>query len=201
MQSKNMTKVANIGKGVEPTDKVFLQAKFDQLVEDYDHCVGTREFDIREELSGAEDVDDITLNNIRYETSKHLRSFLEAGFDANIIVKMLSCEDVWKHYDALKSHGAKQKTLKRKVLDYLILEFEYGKDEEILNNFITFYERGIGFTTLLSNISVGYGDNYQYDGRIASELEEKMTYERLLSEGVDEKTAKELAEKYQKYME
>lgn len=189
----------NIGKGVK--DRVFLQAKFDQLVDDYNQCVGTRKFDMCEELSGAEDVDDITLDNIRNETSKHLRSFLEAGFDANIIIKMLSCEDVWKHYNALKSHGAKQKILKRKVLDYLVFQFEYGKDDEILENFVAFYKRGIGFTTLLSNISVGYGNNWQYDGRIASKLEEKMTYERLLSEGVDEKTAKELAEKYQKYME
>ena len=196
-----MTTIVSNNIGKEVKDRVFLQAKFDQLVDDYNQCVGTREFDIREELSGAEDVDDITLNNIRHETSKHLRSFLEAGFDANIIVKMLSCEDAWKHYNALKSHGAKQKILKRKVLDYLTLQFEYGNDDVILENFVAFYERGVGFTTLLSNISVGYGDNYQYDGRIASELEEKMTYERLLSEGVDEKTAKELTEKYQKYME
>lgn len=180
-------------------DRAFLQAKFDQLVEDYERCIGARKFDIREELSST-DVDDITLDNIRNKTSKHLENFLEANFDANMIIKMLSCEDAWKHYDALKSHGAKQKLLKKRVLDYLILEFEYGKDEEILNNFITFYERGVGFTTLLSNIRVGYGNNWQYDGHIASKLEEKMAYERLLSEGVDEKTAKELAEKYRKYM-
>lgn len=183
----------------EYMDRAFLQAKFDQLVDDFNRCVGTREFDIREELSST-DVDDITLDNIRNEASKYLENFLKVGFDANMIIKMLSCEDVWTHYEELKSHGAKSKSLKRKVLDYLILQYEYGKDDEILENFVAFYERGVGFTTLLSNISVGYGNNWQYDGHIASKLEEKMTYEGLLSEGVDEKTAQELSEKYRKNM-
>ena len=197
---QNMTDViSNNNKGVEYIDRAFLQAKFDRLVDDYNHCIGTRELDIREELSST-DVDGIALDNIRNEASKYLESFLKVGFNANIIIKMLSCEDVWAHYDALKSHGAKSKFLKRKVLDYLILQFEYDNDDEVIDNFVTFYKRGIGFTTLLSNISVGYGDCWQYSGRTASKLEEKMDYERLLSEGVDEKTAKELAEKYRKYM-
>ena len=100
----------------EYMDRAFLRAKFDQLVDDYTRCVGTREFDICEELSST-DVDDITLDNIQNEASKYLEKFLKAGFDANMIVKMLSCEDVWTHYDILKAHGAKPVIFSTVLLD------------------------------------------------------------------------------------
>lgn len=182
----------------EKTNKAMLQAKYDQIIDDYDHCGVKACSNIYDELFG--DYDKITLDNVHHRTAKNLENFLKAGFDANQIVELLSHEDVWMQYDLLKSYGAESGILKKKTLDYLKLLYAYNKDEFIVDNFVTFYERGVGFTTILSNLNVGF-ERYAGDsGYIRSKLREKMSYEKLLEDGVDEKTAKQLADKYKKYM-
>ena len=182
----------------EKAHKAMLQAKYDQIIDDYDRCGVKDVANIYDELFG--DYDKITLDNVHHRTAKNLENFLKAGFDANQIVKLLSHEDVWIQYDLLKSYGAEFGVLKKKTLDYLKFLYAYNKDEFIVDNFVTFYERGVGFTTILSNLNVGFGRYAGDNGHIESKLREKMSYEKLLEDGVDEKTAKQLADNYKKYM-
>ena len=202
-----------------------MQAKYDFLVERMSD-VEDKLFDIYDEIFDAYCDERITLSNIHYEASRNAKSFLEAGFDANQIIGLLSCQGVWENYDELKAHGAKSHVLKKKVLDYLEYLYNYNETSEIVENFATFYKRGVGFTTILRYTGIGYFDwsmpqrngdrelpyntdwrpskystRYKpgYDARY--ELGKKMTYETLLKEGMDEETIKELLKKYQKFKE
>lgn len=66
-----------------------LQAKFDTAVENF-------------ELG-----DEISLENAHHEMRKNWRNFLEAGFDADLIIKMMAPEDIWDNYQDLTMHGVK----------------------------------------------------------------------------------------------
>lgn len=50
--------------------------------------------------------DSIGIENANYEMHRNWRNFLEAGFDATQVAKMMSPADVWEHYDELIAHGA-----------------------------------------------------------------------------------------------
>lgn len=65
-----------------------LQARFDVIVDSFDPS------------------DDISVENANYEVHKNWQKFLKAGFDANLVSKMMSPQDIWAHYDDLISYGA-----------------------------------------------------------------------------------------------
>lgn len=49
--------------------------------------------------------DEVSVENANYEMHENWRNFLEAGFDADSVVEMMSPEDIWKHYDELLEYG------------------------------------------------------------------------------------------------
>jgi hypothetical protein len=70
-------------------DNAKLQAKFDTAVDNY-------------ELG-----DEISIENANHEMHENWRNFLEAGFDADLVAKMMAPEDIWDNYQDLTMHGAK----------------------------------------------------------------------------------------------
>lgn len=66
-----------------------LQAMFDSIVANFDPN------------------DRISVENANHEMHKNWQKFLEAGFDVDLVAKMLSLADIWKHYNELTSYGAK----------------------------------------------------------------------------------------------
>lgn len=81
---------------------VELQARFDMIVDDYDP------------------EDSISVEDANYEVDRYCQEFLEAGFDANQITKLLAREDVLKHYYELVAHGAR--------IDITQLSWEFDED-------------------------------------------------------------------------
>ena len=73
---------------MEMHSQLFLQALYDELVEQYEYC------------------DAPLLEEVHDNTKKYMNVFLEAGFDATQIAKMMSAYDVWYNYDTLVSYGA-----------------------------------------------------------------------------------------------
>jgi hypothetical protein len=65
-----------------------LQAMFDIIVENFDPN------------------DDVSVENTNYEMHENWQSFLEAGFDVDSVVKMMSLMDIWEHYEELLAYGA-----------------------------------------------------------------------------------------------
>ncbi|MBQ3474512.1 hypothetical protein IJH24_03790 [Candidatus Saccharibacteria bacterium] len=123
-------------------------------------------------------------DNIHYETRKNLNNFLEAGFDASQIAKMLSCQDVWNHYDKLKACGAKPQILRKKVANYLEYLKEW-EDDSLANNIGLFYKRGVGFTRIMNCFYRDWGGCWK-----------RFTREELLRQGIDEETINKYAGKY-----
>lgn len=68
---------------------VELQVKFDAAIDGFDPS------------------DEISVENANYEMHKNWRNFLEAGFDVDSVVKMMSLTDIWEHYEELLAYGAK----------------------------------------------------------------------------------------------
>ena len=66
-----------------------LQARFDAAVDDFDPS------------------DEISVENANHEMHENWRSFLEAGFDVDSVVRMMSLTDIWEHYEELLAYGAK----------------------------------------------------------------------------------------------
>ena len=147
-----------------------LEAFFDELVSQFEEFKGTN--------------DGIGIENVNYETRKYLSDFLGAGFDVDQIVRMLSNRDVWRNYDLLKSHEASSALLKRRVLEYLDETLETCRDDNYLrNNIGIFFQRGVGFTTLMDKCFWnGYWDY--------------PTREWLLGNGIDEATINKFAKMY-----
>ena len=65
-----------------------LQATFDVLVDNFDYS------------------DEIGVENTRYEMHKNWLTYLDAGFDAGLVVMMMSPADIWDHYEELLVYGA-----------------------------------------------------------------------------------------------
>lgn len=148
--------------------RTILQAIFDELV-----------------CSFEEADDEVSIENVNYGTRKYLVDFLGAGcFSVDQVVKMLSCGDVWENYDTLKAHGASTDLLKKRVLDYLNEMLETCRDDSYLReNIGIFFQRGIGFTTLMEKCFwTGYWDY--------------PTREELLEKGIDEATVNKFAKMY-----
>lgn len=66
-----------------------LQSRFDVAADDFDPS------------------DEIGVENANHEMHENWRNFLEAGFDVDSVVKMMSPADIWEHYDELLAYGAK----------------------------------------------------------------------------------------------
>lgn len=64
-----------------------LQVRFDAMVDGFDPS------------------DEISAENVNYEMRKNWRDFLMAGFDANLVVRMMAPADIWEHYDELTTYG------------------------------------------------------------------------------------------------
>ena len=160
-----------------------LLAKFQYLIDEFNR------FDSKK-ANNSFGYQSVEIDNIRYEAQKNLESFLEAGFDVNQIVKLLSCQAVWSNYDDLKARGAKPGIMKKRVLDYL----DWLCDaEEFYKNFVLLFKRGVGFTTLISHIST-------IDYCFRRTIEERFTREELSKAGEDEETINSLTEKIRKYI-
>lgn len=101
----------------------FLQAKFDELTDSFDEN------------------DAISVENANTVMHSCFLDFLNAGFDVNQIVKMLSPRDVWDNYSLLTSHGVKinlPRYLARNDFDIDFVEKNWDK----------FVERGISIDAL-----------------------------------------------------
>ena len=117
-------------------ETLFLQAKFDDLVERYDEA------------------DAISVENVNYEMRRCWLLFLKAGFDANQVAKMMSLGQIWQHYDALTAHGANIDMAK--LLPRFSRDFINGHWDE-------FVARGVPIDTLVkqcySNKNLIVGDD------------------------------------------
>lgn len=84
-------------------DKCRLEAAYDELVDRYN------------------DADEMTLEDIQLEVHRNWRSFLAAGFDATMVTKMMSDEDVYSHARALIDSGANAKIVDAKARNLLLV--------------------------------------------------------------------------------
>lgn len=66
-----------------------LQIRFDAVADDFDPS------------------DEISVENANHEMHENWRNFLEAGFDVNSVVKMMSLTDIWEHYEELLAYDTK----------------------------------------------------------------------------------------------
>ena len=66
-----------------------LQIRFDAVADDFDPS------------------DEISVENANHEMHKNWRNFLEAGFDVDSVVEMMSMIDIWEHYEELLAYDAK----------------------------------------------------------------------------------------------
>lgn len=66
-----------------------LQIRFDAVADDFDPS------------------NEISVENANHEMHENWRNFLEAGFDVDSVVKMMSLADIWEHYEELLAYDAK----------------------------------------------------------------------------------------------
>ena len=69
-----------------------LQAKFDDILEEFNNSI--------------RDNDSVGIENVNYAMHKDWLSFIDAGFDVNQVISMMSGKDISDHYDTLLSYGA-----------------------------------------------------------------------------------------------
>lgn len=84
-------------------DKCKLQASYDELVDRFSEA------------------DEMTLEDIQLEVHGKWRSFLAAGFNADMVVKMMSDEDVFTYARALIDSGANAKLVNSKTKSLLLV--------------------------------------------------------------------------------
>lgn len=89
-------------EGLEKT--AFLQAKFDQLVT----------------MAKESQDDELAWEDIYSEAHKLWKSFINAGFDIDQIVSIMSPEDIWKNYDCLRFYGAKNIDFSKMLSQYSV---------------------------------------------------------------------------------
>ena len=130
-------------------------------------------------VDGFDPSDSISVENANYELHKHWRSFLEAGFDADSVIKMMLPDDVWHYYDELVAYGAKidMTELLSSVLDSCLIDDDY-----IEEHWLELISRGISPDAL--------ADLY-YDGYIVFQTAD---LERLIDKGISITKVLELIE-------
>lgn len=131
-----------------------LQAKFDTAVDNF-------------ELG-----DEISIENANHEMHENWRNFLEAGFDADLVVKMMAPEDIWDNYQDLTTYGAK--------IDITKLVGKSFNEGFIKEHWSELVDRGISPDLLI--------DWCNYDIAFVTELEE------IIAKGVSVKKAFSMVE-------
>ena len=134
-------------------EKIILQAKFDEMVDRFDGS------------------DSIIVEDVNREMRRCWREFLEAGFDAKQVAKMMSRKDRWKHYDVLLSYGVS--------IDATKMMLKFGV-EFVKKHWDEFVERGVSADALVKKCF----DN---------DIDDDKKVEFLLEKGASAETVFELA--------